>query len=432
MKTEVELGFKRWLRSSETRASATIVTPCRGIWIIRARLQSDEYLFPVMPCTCDEKHTVRINGEPYCEAEYCSGFLREILSCNAITAESFIDLSGSISYDGAISEDATNPHVLLTINAQKFVLKGYRLHTSWNPEPLFLRFLSGSGLVPKLALSYSFNGRPLGILTEYVPGAFDPGAIFYNSLKETLKGEDNFPPIEVINGIARTIAEFHNLMFTCREDWCSPGVASRKNLEEWRERTLTYLTFLRRFTFPDKIKIVLERNTDSLFQYFSGTNIIATHQDLHFSQMLRSGENFYIVDFEGEPGRPEKYRRTLEPAVRDMATLLRGLAYIAYFGLAEVNHLDKNSTYLFIKDGGPQVKLAREWTSNVSLKLLGEYARRVNKSLLRSTGVSNILQDIEPWLFERALYEAFYEAQYRPENTIVALATLAHDIPQLL
>ncbi|MGC9096447.1 MAG: hypothetical protein ACP5II_04715 [Infirmifilum sp.] len=432
MKVIVELGSKRWLRSNTYRATANVIELCEGIYIVETTLEGARYLFPVMRCSCRERDTVKINGTPYCEAEYCSDFLEKISRCDGINITAENPAFRRFSVKHPIAEDATNPHILLSSNGEDLVLKGYRLYTSWNPEPLFLHFLSDKQLTPRLKLSYSYKGSPLGILTEFIKGAIDPGSILYSSLVRTLTGEGLIVPLDDIKAASQTIARFHNVMLSCTENWCTPRTANETDVDRWRKRTLFYLSNILKFEPSQSIKRILLNLKNPLFDEFIDQRIIATHQDLHFSQMLKWGENLFIIDFEGEPGRPDEYRRDLEPPLRDLASTLRALSYIAFFALLEVNRIDKQRTMQLLYSNSQQVELAREWTIHVAEKLIEEYARYVKRDIVESTSPSEILEFLKPWFVERALYEAYYESGYRPENTMIALSTLANNIPPIL
>lgn len=53
------------------------------------------------------------------------------------------------------------------------------------------------------------------------------------------------------------------------------------------------------------------------------------HGDLHLGQVLHAGDDFVVIDLEGEPARPLGARRYKRSPLRDVATLIRSLAEVA-------------------------------------------------------------------------------------------------------
>jgi maltose alpha-D-glucosyltransferase / alpha-amylase len=60
---------------------------------------------------------------------------------------------------------------------------------------------------------------------------------------------------------------------------------------------------------------------------------IRIHGDYHLGQLLYTGKDFVILDFEGEPARPLSDRKMKRSALRDVAGMMRSFQYAAYAAL---------------------------------------------------------------------------------------------------
>ncbi|MET7673757.1 maltokinase N-terminal cap-like domain-containing protein [Streptomyces seoulensis] len=112
------------------------------------------------------------------------------------------------------------------------------------------------------------------------------------------------------------------------------------------------------------------------------------HGDLHLGQCLRSpGDGWSLIDFEGEPSRPLAERRMPQPAVRDIAGMLRSFDYAA--------HSAKTP--------------APDWAHACRAAYCTGYAEvtgrdpRTDPVMLRA------------YETDKAIYEVVYEARHRPE-----------------
>src|SRR5437870_12802623 len=57
------------------------------------------------------------------------------------------------------------------------------------------------------------------------------------------------------------------------------------------------------------------------------------HGDYHLGQLVYTGKDFVILDFEGEPARPLSDRKMKRSALRDVAGMMRSFQYAAYAAL---------------------------------------------------------------------------------------------------
>jgi maltose alpha-D-glucosyltransferase/alpha-amylase len=62
---------------------------------------------------------------------------------------------------------------------------------------------------------------------------------------------------------------------------------------------------------------------------------IRIHGDLHLGQVLDTGSDVIIVDFEGDTGRPLSERRLKRPALTDLASLVRSIHFAAHWPRVE-------------------------------------------------------------------------------------------------
>ncbi|MEO8034700.1 MAG: hypothetical protein ABI837_09725 [Acidobacteriota bacterium] len=138
---------------------------------------------------------------------------------------------------------------------------------------------------------------------------------------------------------------------------------------------------------------------------------IRIHGDYHLGQVLRAGNDFVIIDFEGEPSRPLSERRIKRSALRDVAGMLRSFHYAPYavvFGQAPNSVLrDQDSAVL---DAGAQF-----WHRWVSAEFLRAYLQESAKGSHLPKNDAEIEALLKTHLLEKALYEVGYELNTRPE-----------------
>ena len=135
---------------------------------------------------------------------------------------------------------------------------------------------------------------------------------------------------------------------------------------------------------------------------------IRIHGDYHLGQVLVSGEDFVILDFEGEPARPLAERRRKQSPLQDVAGMLRSFHYAAYAPL------------LGAGGGGPipaqpaTLPLASYWQMAASAAFLQAYASAAGQAEFLPREPSDWSAILFAHLLEKAVYELGYELNHRP------------------
>lgn len=145
------------------------------------------------------------------------------------------------------------------------------------------------------------------------------------------------------------------------------------------------------------------------------------HGDYHLGQTLRTGDDFVILDFEGEPARPLEERRAKQCPLKDVAGMLRSFDYAraaasagaaAESGAADAGRLERWDVLWG--------ELAREAFLDGYRAAAAESPARL---LPGSPGaMASVLEVFE---LDKALYELRYELNNRPAWVPIPLRGLA-------
>jgi maltose alpha-D-glucosyltransferase/alpha-amylase len=156
---------------------------------------------------------------------------------------------------------------------------------------------------------------------------------------------------------------------------------------------------------------ILERFR-SILDPISADLRIRTHGDYHLGQVLYTGKDFVIIDFEGEPARPISERRIKRSALRDVAGMIRSFHYAAYTSVQRTR--DPNAPG-GASDGDAAEAWAEYWYRWVSASFLRAYFDTAGGAgfLAHDNHGRQLLLDA--YLLDKALYELRYEANNRPD-----------------
>ncbi|MFM2285314.1 MAG: hypothetical protein RLZZ543_811 [Bacteroidota bacterium] len=143
---------------------------------------------------------------------------------------------------------------------------------------------------------------------------------------------------------------------------------------------------------------------------------IRIHGDYHLGQVLVSNDDYFLLDFEGEPDKPHNERRDKYPSLKDVAGMMRSYRYAAYASLFQHFEYDQE-----LQD--KLMAVADLWYHFVSRYFLGAYLETTKGTgLIPSEEKVNDLLQI--YSFQKAIYELGYEINNRPDWALIPLQSL--------
>ncbi len=312
----------------------------------------------------------------------------------------------------ALGADQSNSSVVLD---DALILKVYRrLEAGINPELELLRFLTVQGFANIAALRgwYEYGGRPLeatlGILQDYAVGSDDGWNL---ALGAVLSGTDEF--VARVRRLGEVTGAMHAVLGSDSSDPNfapeAPGADSLGLLvasaNEQVERVFRDL--------PDGVDALApiagrgEEVSDLLRAISHGGSLgrrIRNHGDYHLGQVLWTGDDWLVLDFEGEPARSLAERRQKRSPLRDVAGMLRSFSYAS-------------SAAPMLLD----VETPPGFEQRLRDAFLAGYIAEVDASLLPASeqAVERLLAMFE---LEKSVYELHYELNHRPDWVRIPVA----------
>jgi len=145
------------------------------------------------------------------------------------------------------------------------------------------------------------------------------------------------------------------------------------------------------------------------------------HGDYHLGQVLWTGKDFVIIDFEGEPAHSLSSRRIKRSPLRDVAGMLRSFHYAAYGAL----HGQASIGVIRAEDLPTWEPWARLWTTWVSSAFLKSYLKVASQGAFLPADREELSLLLEAYLLEKAIYEVGYELNNRPDWVRLPLEGIA-------
>jgi trehalose synthase-fused probable maltokinase len=186
----------------------------------------------------------------------------------------------------------------------------------------------------------------------------------------------------------------------------------RSMQEMWKQ--VARLLAQRSFTIPsmrEEAELLLAQESavlavfESLLEMQEGGRRIRCHGDYHLGQVLWTGSDYVVTDFEGEPARPLQERRLKQSPLYDVAGMLRSCDYASWTALGSRPPNDQRNLEPW----------RRFWSRWVCGCFLGEYLSAMKEAALLPPSPGDAARLLTVYQLEKAVYELGYELNNRPE-----------------
>ncbi|HEU5015990.1 MAG TPA: maltose alpha-D-glucosyltransferase [Roseiflexaceae bacterium] len=134
------------------------------------------------------------------------------------------------------------------------------------------------------------------------------------------------------------------------------------------------------------------------------------HGDYHLGQVLYTGRDFAIIDFEGEPARRLSERRIKRSPLQDVAGMLRSFRYASHAALLN----QAAGATIRPEDMDVAQEWGHYWTFWVSVSFLKQYLATAGNASFIPQKRENLEVLLDAFLLEKAVYELGYELNNRP------------------
>ncbi|HZM01872.1 MAG TPA: maltose alpha-D-glucosyltransferase [Candidatus Saccharimonadales bacterium] len=144
---------------------------------------------------------------------------------------------------------------------------------------------------------------------------------------------------------------------------------------------------------------------------------IRYHGDFHLGQLLYTGKDFLIIDFEGPPSMAIGERRLKRSPLVDVASMIRSLHYAAHAALLQqVMHGTLQPAQLTAKS-----PWARFWSLSASALFYQAYRQTAGVSSFFPTNETDLNLLLDFYLLRKAMEELEHELLNRPDWVVIPL-----------
>jgi len=395
-----------------------------------------------------------------CDAVWCDDFRMSIFRLFAAqarigddnqqvtftTSPMFMRLSRDQQTSRVLNAEQSNTSIVI---GNTLFLKLYRkVEMGVNPDIELSKFLSEEARFPDIPawigdIQWNTSAGPIGvgILQQLLPGSTVGWSYFLSKVKPAMRNFEAGSFRDKIEQLGKLTAGMHL------------ALSSRDDHSEFRTEPFEYhqqQEFITKLMSDVDDTFALLRNSidklshdarESSMQLLEmevelhhmladidlggiHATLMRVHGDYHLGQILVFGDSFRVTDFEGEPGRSYEDRRTKQPAMKDIAGMIRSFQYLVY-GSVLLDEADKSVDKL--NRQMPQV-------SNLYHDMTEVYLQSYTGAMANSNLVPPVANDFRTllrlYLLDKALYELRYELNNRPDWVIIPVTGLISTIQE--
>jgi len=459
------LPSQRWFASKTRRVASVVpvdaaaVPGTQGLLAIfevqYAEGERETYNIPVLPAP--GKGDVR---DAMADPEFCRALIEHIRTQAALPGRRGVFrftptpllakvVPGAPEAVSRVAAEQSNTSVIYDARA---VLKLFRkVERGPNPDFEITDFLTRKTDfhgIPRLvgSIAYECPGEApatLAVVQEFVPNQGDAWmatlgrlADFFAAAQESLEAEGAGS-----EAFARTLADadaeearrlgaltgqLHTALASAADPALTPEAVSAAEVAAWREGMQAYLDRVMQTlasvheTLPPAVRDLAHRTLESAPRLRESLTALDTlgagsvakiriHGDYHLGQVLKAGDGFVILDFEGEPARPLAERRAKHCALKDVAGMLRSFAYAAESGLAA-------ATMESLEARDRLAPWAERWEQRVQAALLEGYLAETwqRGAGFLPTDRERLEAALRAFTLDKTVYELQYELDHRP------------------
>lgn len=354
------------------------------------------------------------------------------------------------------------------------VLKIFRrIYISTNPDYEISRFLTermnfqySPAYTGSISVVLTEGNITLGLMQELVPNQGDAWQFMLEEMDrvfENLKNKkikiNKLPDVELfkrlkinevpheiidwaglsiftrINTLATRTAEMHIALGADIHDTAFTPTTYNGDYTVWLKNRLTY-------QFQNRLNILennlhkldglalelanqfLDNKTEirKLFLDFDWTKMkserIRIHGDYHLGQVLVNGDDFYLLDFEGEPESTIRDRKVKQPPLKDVAGMFRSFHYAIYATIFN----NKEKYPYEQKELFQAGEILFKYFVGVFIQTYTEVAQAGNLNIGYRKEIDFLLKYC---ILEKAVYELGYELNSRPRWAVIPLTGIA-------